>query len=362
MPAIEALLGLNALWQFEFLLGLAVSGTVLLAMACAADRLLRPGPASRRLWLWGATSLLLLAQAVQPIQLGTLVVDTPAALTMVDNPVPLGTGVRHDIAGTLSRVGIVDAERHTTAAATRGPGILAWLFALWAAVVLLRWGRLWYAGHQVSALIRHGQPASSRIVRLAYDLMPQAGRYVRVVTTEIATPFTFGWRFPVVSLPTQAEQWSDALLRSVLLHEFTHVRRGDWARQVAATVVAHLYWFHPLARLGVDRLTLAAELRCDEQVLSRGVSPRTYAEHLLAVVGHCPTRGLTAVACFAEPSAVETRMRAMLRPASPTLSRTSGVLALSLMLAMPLLAAIVPRLGECADSKLPVRFEWSAQP
>jgi beta-lactamase regulating signal transducer with metallopeptidase domain len=358
MPALEALLGLNALWQFEFLLGLLLRATAVLAVAWLADRLLRHASARRRVWLWTVTMAALLVQPFIPMRIGTLVVDTPAALITIDNPVSRPDGVRGNIAHGLAALGAVDVERHTTAAPSKGPGLLAWLFAIWAAVVLMRWTRLWRAGRRVLVLLAAGNAAPRRIVQMAYRLMPQAGRYVHVVTTDVATPFTFGWRHPVVSLPVAATEWSDDLLHSVLLHEFTHVRHGDWVRQVMATAVADLYWFHPMGRLGVARSILAAELRCDEQVLSHGVQARVYATHLVEVMENTTVPPLAAAACFAETRDVETRLRALLRSDRSAMPRSRRVAALLLIASIPFLSAFAPRLGSCEDTALPVQLEW----
>jgi beta-lactamase regulating signal transducer with metallopeptidase domain len=66
----------------------------------------------------------------------------------------------------------------------------------------------------------------------------------------------------MVALPPDATQWPASDLRRALIHELEHVRRGDWATQVLASVVCVLYWFHPLVWLAVRRLRLAMEQAC----------------------------------------------------------------------------------------------------
>lgn len=362
MSTLEALFGLNALWQIEFVLGLFLHATIVLSIAWFADHLLRHGPARRRAWIWALATLTLAARPITPASVGTLVVHTPAALVTIDNPVQLGQGARKTVVGALAKAGLVDAERLTTSRPGTSPGMLSWLFAAWATVVVVRWIRLMGAGRRVHAVLAASPRVATPIAAIAQQLMPIAGRQVRMVTSAFATPFTFGWRRPVVSLPASAADWDPDLVRSVLMHEFSHVRRNDWLRQIAATVVADLYWFHPLARLATRRMTLSAELQCDEQVLHRGVQPRAYAAHLLTVLSNSAPLRLAAAACFANAGDVETRIRAVIMPASPRHGAPRAIVALALGAIVPMLATVAPRLGNCEHSVLPIRMEWTLEP
>ena len=60
-------------------------------------------------------------------------------------------------------------------------------------------------------------------------------RSVEVLLHEgILAPLTYGlWR-PAILLPYEACDWSEADLRRAIVHELEHVRRGDWAVQLAA--------------------------------------------------------------------------------------------------------------------------------
>jgi beta-lactamase regulating signal transducer with metallopeptidase domain len=53
------------------------------------------------------------------------------------------------------------------------------------------------------------------------------------------------WR-PLIVLPVDARHWNETELRCTIVHELEHVRRGDWATQLAARAICACYWFHPL--------------------------------------------------------------------------------------------------------------------
>jgi ankyrin repeat protein len=99
---------------------------------------------------------------------------------------------------------------------------------------------------------------------------------------EIPAPLTCGvWRTAVL-LPSDAREWSEADLRRALLHELEHVRRGDWAIQLAARAICAFYWFHPLIWVAWRRLCLEAERACDDVVVKSAESAE-YAEQLLSL-------------------------------------------------------------------------------
>jgi TonB family protein len=161
-------------------------------------------------------------------------------------------------------------------------------------------------------------------------------------------PVTWGILRPRILLPGEAAQWSPERLRVVLAHECAHVDRLDWPIQILAEIVCALYWFHPLVRLGCNRLREESEHACDDAVLNAGVPAPEYAGHLLALARTLrSSRRAGAVAlAMACPSHLERRFSAML---NPTLNRhgvsrraaTSITLA-TLCLLVPLAALRAP--------------------
>src|SRR6185295_3015426 len=117
-------------------------------------------------------------------------------------------------------------------------GALAVLAPLGAALLRLRWQR------RLARPIEDGS-WTGLLGRLRQELAIH--REVELVAGgEGAMPMTWGWRRPVVLLPAGAGSWPESRRRAVLLHELSHVVRGDYPAQLASEVVRTLYWLNPL--------------------------------------------------------------------------------------------------------------------
>lgn len=83
---------------------------------------------------------------------------------------------------------------------------------------------------------------------------------------EIETPFVMGCFRPRIYLPYGLE---GTRREYVLLHERTHIRRGDiWIKPFAFLVLC-IHWFNPLVWLAFIYMNKDMELSCDERVLKR---------------------------------------------------------------------------------------------
>jgi len=160
--------------------------------------------------------------------------------------------------------------------------------------VVLRW--IWIVGAILFAaplladvwrlrrLVRHGLPWPELCERMP-ALAAESGirRPVEVLLHEgIAAPLTWGWWHAVILLPVEAREWPESELRCALVHELEHVRRGDWAVQLAARVICAAYWVHPLVWTAWRRLCLEAERACDDAVI-QGAERTAYAEQLVSL-------------------------------------------------------------------------------
>lgn len=97
----------------------------------------------------------------------------------------------------------------------------------------------------------------------------------------VAIPMVWGVVRPVLAIPSQGTQWSDATRRVVCLHELSHVKRQDILCQAIARIVCGMYWLHPLAWLALRKMRIERELACDDSVLAQGEKPTDYATQLV---------------------------------------------------------------------------------
>ena len=122
---------------------------------------------------------------------------------------------------------------------------------------------------------------------------------------------TFGISRPVIVLPLDAREWSEAELRRALMHELEHIQRGDWLMQIVARTVAACYWFHPLVWMAWRRLCLEAERSCDDAVVIS--EERTdYAEQLVTLAQRMSATPVQPMLGMANRSDLSTRVTAVL--------------------------------------------------
>jgi membrane carboxypeptidase/penicillin-binding protein PbpC len=134
-----------------------------------------------------------------------------------------------------------------------------------------------------------------------------------------------------VLLPRGARGWSAERRDIVLLHELSHVRRRDGLGLTIAQLTCALYWFHPLAWLGVTRLRRECELYADEAVVESGIRATCYAEHLVDLareMSGAPHAIAGAFGMAARPSELGRRIQILLSrtAAPPRLTRARTVL------------------------------------
>ena len=161
--------------------------------------------------------------------------------------------------------------------------------------MLIGMARVWRMTHKSSP---------SDIGQRCADLLPKLRRKrVRLLeNSHIFAPITWGVIRPVVLMPTAANSWTDADVRSALEHELAHIDRKDWLFQIVASLVGALHWFNPLIWVAIRRLYQEAELAADNRVLNSGVQATDYASQLvsLARTGREPHMPVVAAAMAAK--------------------------------------------------------------
>ncbi len=164
--------------------------------------------------------------------------------------------------------------------------LTSWLLPLWLTGCALLLLRLAAAHFLLRRNARRCAPAPGPLTAAFAAAQQESGvrRPVRLLLDNARSiPVVWGLIRPTLLLPAEANAWDAAQLRSVLLHELAHLRRRDPLVQFLTQIACALHWFNPLVWLAAWRLHVERERACDDMVLSSGVRPSTYAEHLLHI-------------------------------------------------------------------------------
>ena len=148
----------------------------------------------------------------------------------------------------------------------------AWFWSIWAAgiVVVIVWRTWQWLG--LRAIVKAATP------------LPMTAPIQVVSSPAVLEPGLVGIVRPTLVLPHGiSEKLTPQQLGAVLAHEFCHWRRRDNLTAAIHMLVETLFWFHPLVWWIERQLVAERERACDETVVTEGVSPRAYAESILAV-------------------------------------------------------------------------------
>lgn len=166
------------------------------------------------------------------------------------------------------------------------------------------------------------QEAKPTIPEWFYDLLVQTSRRLDlervpsiVFSKDAVTPAVYGVFRPVLLLPAHyAESLATEEAEHVLLHELTHLKRGDLFVHGAILVLQVLYWFNPFVAVARRQIKHIRETCCDLTVASR-LEEKTaaYRQTLLRTARTLltesvqPSLGLLGV--FEEPYKLVSRIR-----------------------------------------------------
>jgi hypothetical protein len=159
------------------------------------------------------------------------------------------------------------------------------------------------------------------------------------------SPAVCGLIRPVILLPRSlVEQLPPAQLRSVLLHELIHLRRGDVWVNCAQALLQVVYWWHPLLWLANARIRRTREEAVDDAVmLALRDDAESYAPTLLEVAKlafHRPLASLGLVGILESRNALRQRIERLVsfrppRRAGLSVVATLGIVAFA-ALAVPM--------------------------
>ena len=106
-----------------------------------------------------------------------------------------------------------------------------------------------------------------------------------LVSDEISSPVTFGWRKPVVLLPAAFPTMDSRVQDAILCHEIMHIRRRDWLFTVVEELVRAVFWFHPAIWWLLGEIGLAREQEVDRLAIGITNEREEYMDALLAIAG-----------------------------------------------------------------------------
>ena len=225
------------------------------------------------------------SQPTEAVAVRTEASAQPIRPATVTNPAAMPTG-----APDAAKAPTEEAQAERAPAA--GLGVSQWLVILWAvgaAAFLVR--RVWMRGllaARVRTSARAPDPETQREFRQLCQEM-HIRRPVRLLEMEdITSPaLTIGPR-PTVLLPSfLTEKGRARERRFALLHELTHLKRGDDLILLWYGVLRCLWWFHPVVYLMEKPFRMDMESACDARAV-RGMSRQeklAYAALLLELSG-----------------------------------------------------------------------------
>ncbi len=134
------------------------------------------------------------------------------------------------------------------------------------------------------------------------------------------TPLVIGCFRPIILLPTVVrESLTPAELETVLVHELTHVARGDGWWRIVQALLGSIYFFHPAIWLARYKLNQLCEEACDEQtVFALAGERRDYAQAIVkaaTIIGYQPPH--LAMRMMSDRLPVKKRLQRILDPALP---------------------------------------------
>lgn len=163
-----------------------------------------------------------------------------------------------------------------------------WIGAFWCGGILVAlvrlaggWGLTLWIRRRATRVESPNVLGAAAHARARWDLPPAA----LLSSEHVDAPVVVGARAPAILLPVDLERRLGAdALPPLLAHELAHVRRRDYASNLAQSIADAVLWFSPGARYVSRCIREAREYCCDDVVASRcGVD--AYAAALTTLAG-----------------------------------------------------------------------------
>lgn len=274
---------INSLWQIP----------LLFAAGYLAARALRPtGPAAEhRVW-------------VSTLLLQTLL---PAFSTLPRNGLQIPVPWAHAASPTNgAHVSIIMGAGTTPNAFHLPAAPLATIAVTYLAISAYFAARFLWRCRSLHTLRRHATEIA--LTGPAADYWSQCEQRFEIKSASVAAsisisgPVTIGFSQKLVLLPaSMASILPESDLQTIIAHEFAHMRRNDFAKNLLYELLALPITYHPLAWLTRERITESREILCDQMASELG-SRTQYARSLLRLasmlVNGTPARSPHAIGIF----------------------------------------------------------------
>lgn len=272
--------------MMDTLLKMSVTGTIVICVVLVLRLCLRRAPKifSYALWLVVLFRLLCPVSIALPVSVFHLI---PSAQMNAADQLPErehpGNGdamlserpAGIDRAEGQTKVGVPSAEDfafgYSGESQTATEAVVSWN---WKKIVFC----IWLTG--VGAMLFYAVVSTLQLHKRLKNAMPESGNIY--LLEGITSPFVAGIIRPRIYLPCGLEAYERTY---ILLHEQTHIRRGDPLFRVLAYAALTLHWFNPFVWAAFFLSGRDMEMSCDEQVLRRlgGEIRCDYSDSLLAM-------------------------------------------------------------------------------
>jgi beta-lactamase regulating signal transducer with metallopeptidase domain/ankyrin repeat protein len=280
--------------------------------------------------------------------------ELPADIT--HQPQPSGTGepIETLAAPVAHRPVILETQ---SVSLTWYAYVLSGWFAILAVMVLLLVQRFVF----VKKLIQQAEDADGEILKIFAQCRKDMGvtREINLKYSSVtASPAVCGLFKPTILIPVSLSRAFDSQqLRSIVLHELAHVKRGDLTISFVQTILQIFYFYNPLLWLANSKIRNVREQAVDEMVLvAMGEDAGDYPETLLHVSRMAfsrPALSLRLIGVIESKKALSTRIKHILSRPFPKSAKLGIIGLISIVIA----AAVLLPMAKAGSAK--TNNDWS---
>lgn len=284
-----------------------------------------------------------------------LIIPLAIAARSQSTPPPSRPGVAVASPRPPSSAGRVAAPLKGLLQGSQIDALIAIVAAVWAAgvvVLLIRLAGGWWMARSLIKTAHRVEDATRQ--RVAEQVAVGAGvsRNVTLLeSADVEAPVVLGWRKPALILPLAALPRLDAeQVSALLLHEFAHIRRGDYLVNMLQSVVEAPFFFSPAVRWMSRCVREAREFCCDDEAVARVGDRRQYVEALTTLAALGTINGARSTVGISGPRLI-TRVRRLLQEES--MPRLRSVRLAALAAALGVLIATGFQVSAASASRVP---------